>query len=168
MTEEITDVTPKMDNNMEEDSSYEELDINDVMNFTDSTEFKGTKPTFEVNTLATITEVKVKRSKRSMTTKNGDSVYYPLIVTICATTDDGQTTYDNYGGLRETAEGILWCGDGSALGKLLKLCKNEKEGLDNFGEFFKYLQSGLRVKIRTQTTSYQDKEYKKNMITQII
>ncbi len=168
MSEEIKDVTPQMDNNMEEDSYYEELNIDEMDNLDSSTEFKGTKPTFDTNTLATITEVKVKRAKKTMTTKNGEDIYYPLIVTICSTTDDGQVTYDNYGGLRETSEGNLWCGDKSALGKLLELCKNEKEGLDTFGEFFKYLQSGLRVKIRTEVTTYQGKEYKKNMITQII
>lgn len=167
MTEEIKDVTPQMDSNMEEDSYYEELDINSMTNLDSSTEC-ATKPVFEVNTPATIVEVKIKRSKKQATTKNGDDTYTPLIVTLVTQTDNGVTSYDNYGGLRETSDGNLWCGETSALGKLLELCKKEKKGLDTFGAFFKYLQSGLRVKIITTSNEFNGKEYKKNMITQII
>lgn len=164
--QEITDVTPKMDSNMADDY-YDVVDIKNMSNLSSSLDGGSSKPIFETNTLATVVDVSIKRNKQAATTKSGNDTYFPLIVTITTQTDDGQISYDNYGGLRETSEGGLWCGDDSALGQLISLCKEEKK-LSTFEDFFSYISEGLRVKIQTKTNTYKGQEYKKNIITQIV
>jgi len=170
MSEEIHDVTPKIDENLDgEDKFYEEVSLEDLGKLLDSNAEGNTKPLFENNTPATVMGVTIKRSKKKQATKKGDSYYLPLLVSIETRTDDGQVSYDNYGGLRETEEGTLWCGDTSQFGKLVKLIKEEDGNVNTFNDVFRFLKKdGLRVKIKTQTSTYEGNEYKKNLITQII
>jgi len=170
MSENIHDVTPGIDENLDgEDKFYEEVSLTDLGKLLESNAEGTTKPIFESNTPATIVSVTVKRSKKKETTRTGDSYYLPLIVSIETRTDDGQISYDNYGGLRQTEEGTLWCGEKSQFGKLIQLIKQEDSNVRTFNDIFNFLnKEGLRVKIKTQTTTFNDTEYKKNLITQII
>lgn len=152
-----------------EDSMYEEIDIDSLGKKLDvSAEDKG-KPTFDSNTPATIMNVTLKKTKTQAVTRKGDAYYTPMIVTIETNTDDGQTSYDNYGGLRMTEEGNLWAGPKSMFGKLVRQIKEEDSSVETMGDVFKFLRTpGLRVKIKSTTTKYEDKEYTKNIITQFI
>lgn len=162
----MEDVTPQIDENMNDDY-YEELTLDDMPGLESPAGKIGSKPVFENNTLATITEVRMKKSKQPQYTRDGESTYYPVIVTIVTETEDGLVSFDNYGGLRLTSDDNLWAGPKSQLGKLLNLCKAETS-INNFKDFFDYLNSGVQVKIRTQISQFQGKEYSKNLIQQIV
>lgn len=166
----IHDVTPKLDDSIDDsdDEFYEKISIDSLGAALNSSTEGGSKPEFTKNTAATVMSVNLKKSKKVASTKDGRP-YIPLIVTIECQTDDGQTTYDNYGGLRETEEGGLWCGEKSQFGKLIKLIKEEDDDISTYNDIFKFLQApGLRVKIKTQSILYNGQEYKKNLITQFI
>jgi len=171
MSEEIKDVTPSFDEQFDsenDDKFAEEIPLENLQGLDSSIDGGDSKPVFNENTLATVVEIRIKKSKQTATTKNGDDTYHPLIVNIVTQTDDGLTSYDNYGGLRLTSQNTLWCGDKSQFGKLIQLIKEEKSDIETFDDVFAFLKAGLRVKIKTQTSTYQGNEYKKNLITQII
>ena len=166
----IKDVTPELDENLHsEDKFYEEINIDDLGKKLESSAEGNTKPTFDSNTAVTVIGVTLKRSKKKAVTRDGNQYYNPIIVTIETKTDSGETSYDNYGGLRETEEGTLWCGETSQFGKLIKLIKEEDATIRTFNDVFKFLNTpGLRVKIKTSYVNFQNKEYVKNLITQFI
>ena len=176
MNDTIRDVTPKDANKVygeEENDTFEKDATSEVVTFDEladklssSTESGSGKPICENNTKATIMEVELKRTFEPKTTKDGQSEYYPLIFNIHTRTEDGQDSFDNYGGLRETEDG-LWSGEKSAFGKLLKLAKEEAD-IKTYADFFNFVKAGVDVKIRTETTSFGDNEYKKNIIKQFI
>ena len=160
MNDTIEDVTPKDANKVygeEENDTFEKDATSEVVTFDEladklssSTESGSGKPICENNTKATIMEVELKRTFEPKTTKDGQSEYYPLIFNIHTRTEDG-----------------LWSGEKSAFGKLLKLAKEEAD-IKTYADFFKFVKAGVDVKIRTETTSFGDNEYKKNIIKQFI
>lgn len=156
-----------------ENESFEQDKTSETISFDElgeklgsSTEDTSGKPYCENNTKATIVDVELKRTFEPKTTRDGESEYYPLIFSVHTRTEDGKDSFDNYGGLRETDNG-LWAGGKSAFGKLLALAK-EEANLETYADFFKFMKAGLGVKIKTETTKFGDKEYKKNIIKQIL
>lgn len=167
----ITDVTP----NMEDEEIIVDEDIDDVseevslsdLKLESSLEGGSSKPICKTNTEAEIVSLSIKRHNEKNWTRKGDDWYYPLSVSIECKLKDGQTTFDNYSGLRETSTGNLWCGEKSQFGKLVTLVK-EETGAKDFKEVFDYLEAGRRVKIKTEESSFNDKTYQKNLIKQFL
>lgn len=176
MNDTIQDVTPKdagkvydenNENVFEKDATSETISLDELNDkLASSTEAGSGKPVCENNTKATIMNVELKRTFEPKTTKDGSSEYYPLIFNVHTKTENGEDSFDNYGGLRETEDG-LWSGEKSAFGKLLKLAKEEAD-IKTYADFFNFVKAGVDVKIRTETTTFGDNEYKKNIIKQFI
>jgi len=127
----------------------------------------SSKPILDVNTEAVIKNVTIKRHNEKAWTKRGDDWYYPLSVSIETELKDGQTSYDNYGGLRQTSTGMLWAGERSQFGRLVSLVK-EETGASSFKDIFDYLVEGRRVKIKTEESTFNGKTYRKNLIKQFL
>lgn len=171
MQEEIIhDVTPENAGveSFEQDSQGEEITLDDLGDKVDGSAMDtGGKPVFEKNTLAKVNTVELNRLFEPKLTRDGKSEYTPIIVKVEIETKDGQKSFDNYGGLRETDNG-LWCGGKSAFGKLKALVIEEIGDDATWRDIFEYLNSGISVKVKTETTTYGGKNFQKNIIKQIL
>lgn len=177
MSEEIQDVTPKDANveygveneTFEQDSKGEEITLSDFGDeIKESAKNTSSKPIFEKNTKATVRDVKLTRMFEPTPTRDGKDEYYQILVKIETETDEGIKSFDSYGGLRLTSDNHLWCGPKSAFGKLKGLILEEIGDDATWEEVFDFLKPGLNVKIKTETTSFNDKKYQKNIIKQIL
>lgn len=125
------------------------------------------KPTFDKNTNATVKGVELTRGIKPKKDSK-DREFYDLILRVTCTIDGQKDdegnpleTSDNYSGLREYPN-HFWNGPNSALGKLRKLAEDEF-GITNYQELLRQLL-GSKVKIKTEKSFYQGKEYQKNII----
>jgi len=171
---EIQDVTPANagevdygEESFSNDPKGEEISFDELVGVDQTAKDDGGKPIFDKNTVATIKEVKLNRQFEPKTTRDGKQEYTPIVVRVEIETVDGQKSYDNYGGLRETDSG-LWAGSKSAFGKLRDLVLEELGDDATWAEIFKFLNSGIKVKVRTETTKYSGNTYQKNIVKQIL
>lgn len=118
------------------------------------------KPFLEVNTNAVVESVVLKRAMKPREDRKGKE-YYDTILTVKTVMKDGRESYDNYGGLREYSDGY-WNGTKSAFGKLQALMV-EEFGIKNRQDMLRKLQ-GAKVKIKTETSTYEGQTYNKNLI----
>lgn len=120
---------------------------------------------------------------------NPENKYYTTIFSVetrFSYEKDGETieatSRDNYGGLRaypkmddngspmlnavgEPVLERLWSGDSSAFGKLFALVQQKDKTVRSYSDFFNFFKKeGLKVRIRTEYTSYQGKQKAKNVI----
>lgn len=145
-----------------QDNQFEEVNFEEVEKILQE-EFddkEGGKPVLETNTNAVVDEVTLKRAFEAKKDRKGKE-YYDTILTVKTVLSDGRESYDNYGGLRQYDAGY-WNGTKSAFGKLQALMI-EEFGVKNRQEMIRKL-SQAKVKIKTETTTYNGQEYHKNMI----
>jgi hypothetical protein len=154
---------PKLDeytNQDTEENRLEEVDFSEVEDKISQDFLSGGKPILETNTNATIKTITMKRTTEpKQDTRNRE--YYETILTITTELEDGQTSTDNYGGLREYPDGY-WNSEKSAFGRLSKLTSDEY-GVNNLKEMLQKI-SGSKVKIKTETNEFQGRSYQKNII----
>ncbi|MBT9150662.1 MAG: hypothetical protein DDT40_00837 [candidate division WS2 bacterium] len=120
----------------------------------------GGKPTFTKNTNAVVASALLKRAVNPKTDRKGEE-YYDMLLTIKTVYSDGQESYDNYSGLREYNR-AYWNGDKSAFGRLKQLMVDEF-GVKTRRDMIRKLL-GAKVKVKTETTTYQGQEFRKNVI----
>lgn len=145
-----------------DDGGFEELDLLEVEEKINK-KFEETgpsKPYLEKNTTAKIIDAVLKR-KATPRLDSRNREYYETILTVTARLEDGRETIDNYGGLREYDDGY-WNGQRSAFGKLRKMMEDEF-GVETYAQMLDKL-IGSTVKLKSEKTEYNDKEYTKNVI----
>jgi len=144
-------------------TEFEEVDYNEIEDKLNMTfeEAGLTKPTFEHNTNAQIDKLELTRAVAPKTDKNGKEYYEYILQITCSIDDSPLETVDNYGGLREYSTGF-WNGNKSAFGRLKQLAEDEF-GIKSFKDMLTVLK-GKKVKIKTETNSFNGKQFKKNMI----
>lgn len=148
-------------NQADERPDFEEVTFGDVLvKLKEEFDETSGKPILETNTNAEIIETQLKRSITPKVDKQGKE-YYDTILTIHTLLEDGRESYDNYSGLREYSDGY-WNGRRSAFGRLQQLMIDEF-GVKTRAEMLQKLE-GQQVKLKTETTSYNGQDFKKNMI----
>lgn len=144
----------------EQENKFEDVDFDEVGEKLGAELGDGGKPTLSSNTNAVVVGVELKRNTVPKKDKNGKE-FYETILTVHTELEDGRESFDNYGGLREYSDGY-WNGQKSAFGRLQKLMQDEfkvKSRKDMLREL-----PGAKVKIKTETSTFQGQEYPKNMI----
>lgn len=143
------------------ENDFEEVDFEEVGEKLEQ-EFEdgASKPILETNTNAVVDTVQLKRGMQPKQDSKGKE-YYETILTIKTVMKDGRESFDNYSGLREYSDGY-WNGTKSAFGRLQQLMKDEF-GVKTRKDMIRQLK-GAKVKIKTETTTYNGQEYRKNMI----
>jgi hypothetical protein len=127
---------------------------------------------FQKLILKTNTNAIVKSAKLTRATApkkdSKDKEYYDMILRVTCEVEgqkdkDGNPveTMDNYGGLREYNDGF-WSGNKSAFGKLRQKMKDEFDVV-TYSDMLRTVQ-GKDVKIKTETSTFNGKEFQKNII----
>ena len=131
----------------------------------------GTKPVFAEPTKSRITEVRIVKSDRRATDKQG-VLHTPVLVKLVSQTEDGRTSFDTYGGGRlypnpiEESAMNFWKGETSDLGKLLSLVKDklpEKPTLLDLKEAL----TGTKVMLKTVSRQFQGEDHQKNIVVDV-
>lgn len=170
--EEDVEMKGLEDDEKKTDSKEVDLDLDKF----GGTEVKqgSTKPVFEKVTAATVLDAKLRTTSERVEreTKAGESqVFYPVFLSVTMQTrvEGNQTDlYENFGGGRlfvseSKGEKRFWVGENSALGRVLKLLKDNFDFKGTLKEI-PALLLGKKVGIKTEETKVQDKIYTKNMI----
>jgi len=122
----------------------------------------GGKPLFEKLTTALIKDAQFKKVKEKKMDKKGQE-FTPFYLTLEYEVD-GKQSYENFSGGRiYTEDGAMWLGPKSALGVLDALAHNSYE----FGKALDDLRTiviGKKVQIQTIVTTFQNKNYNKNIV----
>ena len=146
----------------EEENDFETLDFDEVKDKINKEFDDGpTKPEFVKNTNAQVIGMEVKRSTTPKEDKKGNEYYEITLLVKCKIDETGEETIDRYGGLREYDD-YFWNGKKSAYGKLRKKMEDEFD-VKTHKELFAQLPQ-QKVKILTETVTFNDEKFKKNII----
>ncbi|OPY22916.1 MAG: hypothetical protein A4E27_01644 [Methanobacterium sp. PtaU1.Bin242] len=152
-----------LDDYDQNESSFEEIDFEEIEDKLNKEINTSTKPVYDKNTPAKIEGIKLLRGANPEMDRK-DREYYPLTLQIrTVVTDNGKKveSIDNYNGLREYDDGF-WNGQKSAFGRLMKLAQGEEE-IKTYRDLLRFLP-GKGVKIKTEDWKFGGQEGQKNII----
>lgn len=126
----------------------------------------GGKPKFDTVTKGVISEVEFRKATSAKADSQGKE-YKEVICSVTTEYEGGVKSYDNYGGLRFYSEqGEFWSGDTSHFGKLKKLVEDHHGKVEGLRAMKEKLV-GAQVGVKSIVTTFNGKEFAKNIIHQL-